>query len=157
MNSKERKMNKCILIKTKDNKRFFTHKNNLETVRKFCEAIEAEIFFATTDVKNILNTKKLTIAMCNADYKSPDEFKILEKIENIKNSKSSISTDIRSYIQESFFNGKMVSLKSIKNEFKDYKLSNPSLCNHISKVRKDLSIKGFVFEKTGTSYKLKNI
>jgi hypothetical protein len=148
-------MKECILIKTKDDKRFFTYRKYLQNLVNFGEIIEAEFFIAKTKPENILELKKLVLAICSADYKSPTEFKIIKPIENKIKTKASI--DIRTHIKESFFKGKEVSLKNIKNEFKNCKLSDPSLCNYISKVRKDLMEKGFPIEKYGTAYRLKNI
>lgn len=144
---------KCLLIKTKDNRKFLTHENHLPSLVEFTKTFGAEIYLVEPgEGEKIYNKlKPLTVAICNPLSESDPDFQIISKIypEN-KRDRKSILTDakiIRQYIQKKLLSKKSVSLKELKEKYKNYNLTDACLCNHLAVVRKSLINSGHTFRK----------
>lgn len=117
---------------------------------------KSEVFLVKTAEENILDIKSLVKATCNPEYTPPStDYQVIKQITSLdKYKKYTKSIEIKNTIFEKFFSGIRVSLKDLRPELKKYKVSNPSLCNYLSHVRKDLEKKGFKIIKQGSSYQL---
>lgn len=147
-------MNRCILIKTKDNRSFLTHEKNLNCLIEFAKTFGAEMFTVIPASKSlVLDLEPLTSALCNPEYKDNPEYKCLKKIFPSQNrDRSSILRDaelIRSFIREKFISGESVSLKELKEMYKKHNLTDACLCNHMTSVRNTLTSEGYAFRKIG--------
>ena len=66
---------KCLLIKTKDNRKFLTHEKNLNSLIEFSKTFGAEIFTVPIAQEfSILELKDLVAALCNPQYVNCQEF-----------------------------------------------------------------------------------
>ena len=153
-------MTKCLLIKMK-NRGFLTSESNLPLLIEFCKTFSAEIHRVTPDPKEkIVSLKQLSTAFCSNVQKMP-QCKTLSQIYPEPNRKRSAilgeARKIRSFIQKQLLDGRIVSLKNLKVKYKNYKLTDACLCNHMAIIRKGLAKDGYSFKKTGAgAYCLKN-
>lgn len=145
---------KCLLIETKDKRKFFTHEKNFIQLIEFSKAFNAEISTVKIDKPPILELEELAPAICDANYKKCNvEYSIIEnklqeceKIENL-----SVSKQIRNYILEQFKNKNIVSLASVKKHFESQTISDASIYNHMRQARVELQKQGYsvVKERAG--------
>jgi hypothetical protein len=143
---------KRLLVKTKDNRKFITYEKNLQSLVEFAKTFGAEIELVEIEKgTKSLELKALTAAICNPVYEGCAEYTGIEKIfpESKKGRKSILSEAkvIRQFIQKKFLSGKPVSLKDLKDKYKNQKLTDACLCNHVAMVRKSLCKEGYSFRK----------
>lgn len=146
-------MTQCLLIKTKNKKRFLTHERNLISLIEYSKTFKSEIYLVEAESsQNILDLKSLTKALCDPQYSADPQYEIIEKVLPKSKDRKMIldeAKDIREFITERLVSGKPLSLKELKERYKQCKFTDACLCNHFSDCRKILSRKGYVFEKIG--------
>ena len=150
---------KCLLIVTKDHRKFLTHQENLPSFIEFAKTFGANIYTVQTEDTEILELKDLAQAICDQEYDEKPEFtkikkiypKPLQKRENVLKK----AGQIRKFIKDRLLNGKDVSLKELKDKYVKRGLSDACLCNHFSTIRKELAREGKQIEKiSGGKYRL---
>lgn len=144
----------CLLVKTKDHRRFLTYEKHLLSLVEFAKTFAAEIYrVEPAEGQKVLELKALTAAICDSGYDGPPKYKKVEKIfPKAKRQRQTILADaekIRRFIKKRLLSGKPVSLRELKNKYKDHKLTDACLCNHLSVVRRNLSDQGHTFRKLG--------
>lgn len=143
----------CLLIKTKDNKKFLTHEKNLQSLIEFSKVFLAEIYLAKYEEGKILELKTLAQSICKQDYQSEVQVSKLKKLfpKNKKSRKTILNNaqKIQTFIEEQLMNGKPLSLKNLKNKYNKLEITDACLCNHFANVRKKLSNNGHEFRKVG--------
>ena len=152
-------MSKCLMIKTKDNRKFFTQEKNYSHLIEFSKIFDAEISVVKIDQKtHILDLDELAPAICNPSYKNKTEYELLTtKIDKVKtfapterkNRKNIIETAsfVKQYITELLLSGKEVSIKELTIQFPYLHMS--TLCNHIKNTITKLEINGNKISKLG--------
>lgn len=151
-------MKECLMIETKDHKRFFTHEKNLPQLIEFSKVFKAEISKVQIPSETeVLELEELAPALCEKKSQITD-YKILEiKLRQKKTREKILSkaTKIQQYIRKNLLNGKTVSLKELNKKYKKYQLTNACLCNHFRLTREKMKLDGHLFMKTGGgSYKI---
>jgi hypothetical protein len=145
---------KCLLIETKDNRKFVTHEKNFIQLIEFSKAFNAQISTVKLEEGTVLELEELAPAICDPNYKKTKlqyeiiETKVLSAIKS-RNEMLEVANKIKKYISDEFSNKKSVSLKNLKKEFKSYKLSDAALCNHIRRVKMEMERNGYKFHKIG--------
>ncbi len=145
-------MKQCLMIKTKDQKKFFTYEKNLPQLIEFSKIFGAEI--STVQIPpdtEILELEELAPALCEKKSQKAD-YKILEIKLRPKETRRKIlsrAKKIQKYIQRNLVCGKVVSLKNLSKKYKSQKLTSACLCNHFRITRKEMESQGFIFEKVG--------
>lgn len=156
----EKKNGKCLLIKTKDNREFFTHEKNFLQLIEFSKTFGAEISVVKVNKAEVLDLEELAPAICNDGYKPNGEYEILEvKIPQNKKAASKAlnkrqkilqtATVIKAHILTEFLSGNVVALHGIRKKFRKDNLSLSAVCNHISRVREELEKEGYKVVKVG--------
>lgn len=145
---------KCLLIETKDKRKFFTHEKNFGQLIEFSKTFNAEISVVKVEKGQLLDLEELAPAICDASYKKPTAaYQIIEtKLSKSGRARPNIlktAEMINKYIIEQFTSRNSVSLKDLKKKFKKYGLSDPALCNHIRRAKKELEKNGLQFVKIG--------
>jgi hypothetical protein len=145
---------RCLLIQTKDHRRFLTHEKSLPSLIEFAKTFGAEIYVVKPHRgATILKLKKLTTSICDSHYDGHPDCTRLEKLfPKAKRDRTTILSEarmIRRFIEKRFMAGKSVSLKELKEKYKDRNLTDACLCNHMSVVRKKMSLSGHRFNKIG--------
>ena len=145
---------KCLLIQTKDKRKFFTHEKNLVQLIEFSKTFGAEISMVKLEEGPVLELKELAPAICDPTYKKiKSQYSIIEtKINTDVKSRENILTiasKVKKYISEQFKSRNTVSLKELKKKFQKENLTNAALCNHIRRVKQDFEKEGIKFIKIG--------
>lgn len=141
----------CLLIETNDNRKFFTHEKNYGQLIEFSKAFNAQISTVKIEKGPVLELEELAPAICDPTFtKQNYKYEIIEtknprRTRGKTNQEASIL--ITKYIEERFTSNKEVSLKDLKNKFKNYNISDATLRNHFRKTKTELESKGYKFEK----------
>lgn len=145
-------MKTCLLVKTKDNRKFLTDKSNLSHLEEFANTFRPEILLVKTqDQAEILEIKELAPAFCDSTYDSNPNYQVISKLFP-KRTRSVILKDaskIRQFIRSTLLTGNSLSLKSLKKRYSELGLTDACLCGHFADVRKELESTGKSFKKTG--------
>lgn len=143
----------CLLLKTKDNKKFLTHEKNLPSLIEFAKTFRAEIYKVEVEKQKVLELKALVDAICDQEYNTTPKHTKLEKLFPVsKKSRKAILADavkINSFILRKLDSGKEISLKELKKKYKKQGVTDACLCNHLSMARKQLIRKGRTIKKLG--------
>lgn len=152
-------MKQCLMIETKDKKKFFTYEKNLPQLIEFSKIFGAEI--STVQIPpetEILELEELAPALCEKKSQKTN-YNILEVKLKSKETRRVIlsrARKIQKYIQNNLISGKTVSLRELSKHYKKQKLTTACLCNHFKIIRQEMESIGYVFEKIGGGkYKLK--
>lgn len=166
---------KCLLLKTKDNRRFFTKPDNLPQLIEFSRTFGAEMSIVRVEPLNlpILNLSKLAPAICDPRYDTPvNEIETIDvwpsealrltrrrkrKTHRTRTRKRQLQLAkvIRSHIRKTFLRGSVVDVVSIIQKFKKYNLKLCTISNHLRFVRDQLVVEGREITKMGVGkYKL---
>jgi Holliday junction resolvase len=145
---------KCLLITTKDQRKFLTYEKNLLSLVEFAKTFGAEIYLVVSEKgQKVFELKDLTAALCDQNYNMEPKCEKLKRIyPKTKRSRKTILTEaakIRNFIRSRFLAGKPVSLKELKKKYKKHNLTDACLCNHLAMARKALSREGYSFKKIG--------
>lgn len=144
---------KCLLIETKDKRKFFTYEKNFPQLIEFSKTFNAQMSIVQLDKGLILELEELAPAICNPEYqKSYSEYEVIEKKTKATNKRPNIlniAKSVSSFVFNEFQTKKSISLKTLKIKFKQYNLSDSALCNHIRRVKKQMESQGFKFIKIG--------
>ncbi len=146
---------KCLMIETKDRRRFFTHPNNYEHLIEFGKTFGAELSVVKVEEPEILDLMSLAPALCDSSFKISKNqiIEIIEtKLPKDKKKRRSLlqqASEIKGWIKRQFLTGKAVRLKDIKEHYKNYNLTSQAFCNHLADVRKNLESEGFEVRKIG--------
>lgn len=145
---------KCLLIETRDRRKFFTHEKNFGPLIEFCKSFKANIMLVNMTGGELLTLEELAPAICSPQPKnSKVQYEILGTMltarQNTRNKILAHSEKIQNHITKTFLAGEVVDLKRLKNKFKTFGLSDAALCNHMKKSRDRLVADGHKVEKVG--------
>jgi len=145
--------NYCLLIKTPDKRKFLVNEKYMTSIVEYVKTFHAEVYrVEVLEGKIISQLKNLAGAICNPDYDIEMKVQNPEKIYPKSRPRSSIlknAKKIREFIHARLSGGKPVSLKDLKNRYKNCDITDACLCNHLSAVRKQLIRGGMTIKKIG--------
>lgn len=143
-------MKQCLMIETKDHKKFFTYEKNFPQLIEFSKTFNAEISKVQIPSEaEVLELEELAPALCEKKSQKVD-YKVLEMKLSPKIKRRKIlsrAKKIQTYIQSKLLAGDTVSLKELTCKFKD--LTSACLCNHFKLIREAMEKEGHNFIKTG--------
>lgn len=144
-------MKNCLMIETKDHKKFFTQEENLPQLIVFSKVFNAEISVVQVQDENIvLDLEKLAPALCEKNDCKSRNYKLLKvKIKSKRNKTLSRAKKIQKYITKTLLDGKIVSLRELNKKYKKYQLTTACLCIHLRKTRENLEKQGYKAVKVG--------
>ena len=147
---------RCLMIKTKDKRNFFTHEKNFPQLIEFSKTFKAEISLVKVEDPTIMELTQLAPAICDANFAVPsvNKYEILEIKSPVAPKKRRdkilrVASQIKSYITNKFLKGDVVTLKDLRRKYKRYNLSVPCLSNHVARVKKELTERGKHIKRTG--------
>lgn len=145
---------KCLLIETKDKKKFITQEKYLHQLVEFSKTFGATISVIEAEDVNPLKIEDLVPAICDQNYKNERfKYEILEtKIKKeTRDRRKTLKTasKIQEYICSKFLQKETVALKELKKRFKKSELSDAALCNHVRRVKENLEKQGYTIQKVG--------
>lgn len=155
---------KCLMITTKDHRKFFTYEKNYIQLLEFSKLFGAEVSIVNVKEAEVLDLPQLAPAFCDANYtpeKRPDykvlEIKLPQRKKRNRQDILKMAQVIQGYISKSFLNGEIVSLKKLNKKFAEEKLTLACLCNHVAVAKKALEERGHRIVKVGGGqYQLAN-
>ena len=143
--------NNCLMIRTKDRRKFFTPEDNYDELVEFSRVFNAEVSLVPVQEGEVLDIDSLVPAICNASYRPSVrpkyelvEVKIPQKARKLAKRAELLGTarKIKAYITDTFLSGGVVSLHELEDKFRGEELSISCLCNHVTRVRKELAKQG---------------
>jgi hypothetical protein len=145
---------KCLLIETKDKKRFITHEKYLHQLVEFSKTFGATISVIEAEDVTPLKIEDLVPAICDQNYKNQRfKYEVLEtKLKKETRDRQKMlraASKIQEFIYSKFLKKETVSLKELKKRFKRQELSDAALCNHVRRVKEALEKEGFTIQKVG--------
>lgn len=150
-------MKKCLLITTKDKRKYLTHEKYFPQLIEFSKTFNAEISVVKLEGGEPpppLELEDLAPALCDNNYKGRRfDYEVLEtKIAQENRPRKKILRDasrIKRYIISRFQMGQVVSLKELRKKFRRYGLTPAALCNHVRRAKAELNCLGYEFIKSG--------
>lgn len=145
---------KCLLIETKDRRKFFTHEKNFYQLIEFSKTFNASISVVSLENGPVMDLEELAPAICSPNYTKPRvKYEVVEAKLSAKTRKRpdiiQSARRIRKYILDTFGHGRVVCLRELKKKFKKYSLSDAALCNHVRRVKHELEKRGISIKKVG--------
>ena len=145
---------KCLLIETKDKRKFFTQEKNFTQLIEFSKTFDASLSIVDLEEGKLLDIEELATAICDPNYKSESSYKNLKNEAKVETKNRlemlKIAETIKRYIYQQFEKRNSVSLRELKKKFKKYELSDSALCNHIRKSKLEFEKQGYKFIKVNT-------
>ena len=142
----------CLLIKTKDNRKFLTYEKHLPSLIEFAKTFNAEIY-KVKSLGKLMELKSLANAICDPQYdEKPNHTKIEKLYPKSNKTRDSILKDaskISKFIRRRLLSGKSLSLKELKDKYKNCNVTDACLCNHMATIRQTLVREGHSFSKIG--------
>jgi len=145
------------MLKTTDQRCFFTHKNNFPQLIEFARTCDAEISVVKTHNVKVMELGELAKSICNHGKQNGNpQYEIIEVklgiLPEIKTDRSrkrllSQANIVSAYVKDMFRKQKIVSLADLENKFSEFSLSKPALCNHIARVRSEMEKEGYTVTK----------
>jgi hypothetical protein len=152
------------MIHTPDKRKFFTDEKNYPKLIEFSRTFGAEISVVKVKEAEILDYNELAPIICDPSYEiEMPEYKLLQvkihnkKLKSLTGRAKVLETAnmVKSYIEAEFLMGSVVSFQALMKKFKKLNLKQPTISNHLSKVKKELVKKGHKIEKISPGkYKL---
>lgn len=142
------------MIELNNSRRLFTRKSNYPQLIEFSKTFGAEVSVVKVkEETEVLDLQEIPKAICSED--SPQHTPVFEIVETrlskrrFDDRKTMLkrAERIRNHIQKRFLQGKVVKLKNIKKQYRQYGLTSSTFSNHLREVRKELSGIGHVVEK----------
>jgi hypothetical protein len=146
----------CLMVQTKDNRKFFTPEKNYVQLIEFANTFDAEISVVKLVEPyggRVLDLGSLAQAVSDNNYQSPGcAFEIVER--RIGKGRSHFKNlpaarEIKDHLKQMFVNGEVVDFHQVKNKFGNYNLTYNAFAAHMFKMRKQLRSEGFDIEKVG--------
>lgn len=144
-----------LMLKTADERCFFTHQNNYLQIVEFAKTCSAEISVVKAHDVKVLDLDELAKSICNHGSSPKPDYE-LEEIQltkpeiDVKRTRAKLlvqATIIAEYVNDAFLKGEIVTLKDLENKFSEFDLSKAALCNHITRSRSDLTEKGYTIKR----------
>lgn len=139
---------KCLLVKMKDQRKFFTYPKYYKELVEFSNSFGVELSIIKADNPVILSLNELAPALCSPDVQYSASFKA-EKPVKIIGARTSAAQRIRQYVRETFLKKEIVTLQTTAKKFKEENLTLACFCQHIAKVRDSLTQEGYKIVKIG--------
>lgn len=149
----KKKNYQCLMIETRDRRKFFTHQKNYPQLIEFSRTFDCEISVVKVKEAEVLNLVQLAPAICTGTSVKKPDFEIIEvKHSEDKRTRPKIlstAKKIKNYIKELLLQGEVVRLATVSNKFKEDDLTSACFCNHMRSLRKELSAEGIEIERIG--------
>jgi DNA-binding transcriptional ArsR family regulator len=150
------------MIKTKDQRQFFTEEEHLPQLIEFSKIFGAEISIVKVDENKIRPLEELPEAICDASYEDQSEYELVKiKIAEFKSLAPeaptkrkdilALAAQIKNYIVTELLSKGRVTFAQVEKKFSKYNLSKPTISNHIRRIKEEMAIDGYevVREKRG--------
>lgn len=155
------------MLKTADERKFFTHQDNFPLLIEFARTCNVEISVVKVNNIKMLELPELARSICNHGKQAElPQYEVVE-VKKIKLPKGHLARQrkkllsqaniVYNYVKNKLLKDQSISLSNLESEFKEFGLSKAALCNHMTKVRKELISTGHTVVKLKRGeYKIKH-
>lgn len=145
---------KCLMIETRDNRRFFTEEKNYIQLIEFSKTFGAELSIVKAEDPPVLDLVSLAPALCNISYEITNpSFDVIEvKVPHTTRKRTTLrkhATTIRKWIKKTMLEGKPLRTAKIAQHYQKYELTKSCFCTHFAEVRQELEKEGHTIKKVG--------
>lgn len=146
---------KCLMIETKDRRRFFTDPHNYDHLVEFGKTFGAELSVVRAEEPDILDLMSLAPAICDTSYEVVNRpvFEVVEvKLPKMQRQRKTLlrqADTVKKWIENQLLEGNSVKLAEVRKRYKRYGLTMQAFCNHLADVRKKLTAEGHELERVG--------
>jgi len=147
----------CLMLKTSDDRCFFTHKNNYSQLVEFAKTCDAEISVVKANDVKVLELPELAKSICShGKHPETPKYELMEirltkcvEVSAPRTRKKLLTqaTIITEHVKNIFLAGEVVILSDLENKFSEFNLSKAAFCNHITRIRRDFKEKGYTIQK----------
>lgn len=145
------------MVKTVDNRHFFTGLDNFPQLIEFSKAQNAEVSVVKPQEEvQVLALPALAKSLCDPNYKLLDpKYELIEKRIGVLSGKTprqrllAQASDIRTYIETQIMAGEIVSLEKLGEKYAEYNLGEAAIRKHLTFVRLKLAKSGHNVNKCG--------
>lgn len=151
---KKKLASKCLLLKTPDDRCFFTEEKNFPVLVEFGRTFNAEISIVKTKEEvEIQELPDLAKSICNQDKQNHPEYEVVEiklspptgKAIAARETKINQTKEVIEYIKSELLNNKIVSMIDLETKFPE--VNRMTLSNCFTRVRRDLTSKGKILDR----------
>ena len=115
------KNSQCLMLKTKDQRTFFTYEKNYIPLLEFSRLFKAEISIVSVQEAEVLDLSELAPAICDVSYTQtpPIGLSVIEIKSCVQNRQKILKSakKIADFIENLFKSGDVVCLKELKLKF----------------------------------------
>lgn len=139
---------KCLLLKTPDDRHFFTEEKNYSLLLEFGRTFDAEISIVKTkDQVEVLDMDDLVKSICTLQKDEHPEYDVVEiklaapaKSAAGRQEKLKKTHEVNDFIRAEFLAGKIVSLSGLEEKYTDW--SKSALSAHLTRTKRELQAQG---------------
>lgn len=148
-------MKKCLMVETKDQRRFFTDPRNYDHLVEFGKTFGAELSMVRAEEPDILDLMSLAPAICDTSYEVINKpvFEVVEiKLPKMQRERKTLlrqANTVKKWIKSQLLEGNSVKLAEVRKRYKRYRLTMQAFCNHLADVRKNLMSEGHEVKRVG--------
>ena len=147
----------CLLVKTQDQKVFFTGLENFPQLIEFSKTVGAEVSVVNPqEPVEVLSLSQLAKSVCDPTYKTNQiHYSVVERKiahgdgQGRRRQLLAQAQDIRRFITEKFMGGQTVSIGDLSDKYQESGLGQATLRNHLNFVRRKLVMAGHKISKEG--------
>lgn len=163
---KEKKFaTKCLLVKTPDQRCFFTEEKNFPVLIEFGRTFDAEISVVSLNAEvEVLDLDDLAKSICGTDPKDHPEYNVVEvklaapikKTLETRAAKVTQGKTIADYIRQELTAGREMSIAHLEAKFPE--VNKPCLSNYFTRTRREMTSQGhrLTRDKQGV-WKIQNV
>lgn len=146
---------KCLLLKTPDNRCFFTEEKHFPCLIEFGRTFDADISVVKTKEQvEVLDLTDLAKAICNPEATNPPEYEVVETKMAAPQKKSNQSRvaraergrEVLAFASARVLSGAEISVTDLVSKFPD--VAKTRLVQHFTRARRDLAAKGHTLKRT---------
>lgn len=155
----------CLMVKTVDNRHFFTDLDNFPQLIEFSKAQNAEVSVVKpADEVQVLALPALAKSLCDPNYRLLDpKYQLIERRIGVLPGKTprqrllAQAQEIRAFIESTLVAGDPVSLQELGQKYAEYNLGEAAIRKHLTFVRLKMAKAGQTVNKVGVGkYKLQD-
>lgn len=163
---------RCLMIEMNDRRRIFTERDNLMSLIEFARTFNARVSLVEGKEIELFSLDELPVVICDGSYKHRGQYTALETVlprDTIftaarprkgcrpRRDAITLAQTIRSFVRTSLLGHQTITLKLLKDKYRESGLGESCLSGHLNLVKRSMEGEGFQIERLARgSYRLGN-